>query len=258
MIPFLRNFLMLLLVVSLPYQQIENGITAPQAGETISGVVTVTGTAVHPNYLRYELAFLYLDAPGADWIVFAEGDQPVANGTLAIWDTEVGRAINAPIFPDGRYQLRLRVVKTDFNYDEYFLSELIIQNDGPTPTPTPDETAVSLTATASQNLPPQPNSDSESSFQQATPLPSLTPLPTPTPPATPVGNVAPATAVPEAPSGGLIEQVGNQRWSKVGSAFLIGIIGTAVLFGLGILYVILRAIGRRLWRMVIYQRNKTE
>ncbi|HUM70715.1 MAG TPA: hypothetical protein PLK31_17945, partial [Chloroflexota bacterium] len=91
-----------------------NGITAPAAGETLSGVVTVMGTAVHPEYLRYELAFLNEANQSAGWIVFAEGSQPVTNGVLAIWDTTIGQNVGAPVFPDGRYQLRLRVVKTDY------------------------------------------------------------------------------------------------------------------------------------------------
>ena len=253
MLPFLQLFLILLLGMFVPVQQTDNGISQPQPGDVISGVVLVEGTAVHPDYLRYELAFLYLDAPSSEWIVFAEGDQPVVAGTLAVWNTAVGRAINAPVFPDGRYQLRLRVVKTDYNYDEFFLTDITIQNEGPTPTPTADETAVSLTVTANSLIVSQP--ESESGFQPATPLPSLTPFPTLTPQATPVGNVAQATAVPEAESGGLIGQLSDARWGGVGSAFMLGVVGTAVLFGLGILYLLFRAISRRLWRQAWYKAN---
>ena len=252
MLPFLHIFLILLLGVILPYFQSENGITTPQSGDAISGVVVVEGTAVHPDYLRFELSFMYLDAPNPEWIVFAEGSEPVINGTLAIWDTEVGRNVNAAIFPDGRYQLRLRVVKTDYNYDEFFLTEIVIANDGPTPTPTLDPTAVSLTATAISIL-PAPASD-ESGFQQATPLPSLTPFPSPTPQATPIGNVAPVTAVP-VENQGLLDQLGQARWENVGSAFLFGISLAGGLFGLGILYLLIRAIGRRVWRMVWHRFN---
>lgn len=264
MFPLFRLFLMMLLKGVLAYQligyapfaaqQTGSGISQPQAGDVISGTVIVEGTAVHPDYLRYELSFLYLDGANGEWIVFAEGDQPVVFGTLAVWDTTVGRSIGAPIFPDGRYQLRLRVVKTDYNYDEFFTTDLVIQNDGPTPTPTADETAVSLTATAVFNV--SPAVDSDSTFQQATPLPSLTPFPTPTPQATPIGNVAIVTPAPEPSSGGLIGQVSNVRWERVGNAFVVGIVATAVLFGLGILYLLMRAIGRRVWRTYWHQQNK--
>lgn len=254
MFPSKPLFLILLLGLFLPLRQGENGFTSPAPGDTISGTVTVTGTAVHPEYLRYELAFRQLDVPGADWIVFAEGDQPVVNGTLAVWDTTVGRAIGAPVFPDGRYQLRLRVVKTDYNYDEFFLTELVIQNDGPTPPPTPDEAALALTATAVLN--DTAAVDSDSAFQPATPLPSLTPFPTLTPQPTPLGNLPAETAVPEAPTGGLLGRLGNASWDRVGSGFMLGVMGTAVLFGFGILYLLLRAVGRRLWRTYWHQQNR--
>lgn len=245
MLPFFQGTLIFLLLAFVPVQQASSGVTQPRAGETISGVVEVVGSAVHPDYLRYELAFLYLDGDGSDWIVFAEGNLPVINGTLAVWDTTVGRSIGSPVFPDGRYQIRLRVVKTDYNYDEYFVTDLMIVNDGPTPTPTLDKTAVSLTA---EGVPPALPTGNDA-FQQATPLPSLTPFPTPTLQATPFGNApaAPQLAAPSA--GGLIGQFGSARWGRVGSAFLLGAIGTVVLFALGVLYLLLRAIGRRLWRM---------
>jgi hypothetical protein len=234
--------------------QTGSGITQPTSGDTISGVIEVLGTAVHPEYLRYELAFLQQDLPGAEWIVFAEGTEPVNNGVLAVWDTTVGRAIAAPVFPDGRYQLRLRVVKADFNYDEYFVTNLVIQNEGPTPTPTPDETAVALTVTVAA-APAQPTGSSDSSFQQPTPLPSLTPFPTPTPPPTVVGGtpVAPQ-ADGGAGEGGLIGQLEAVETTQVGSAFWLGIRITAGLFLAAGLYLLLRWVGRRLWHF--YWTNK--
>lgn len=222
--------------------QTNSGITVPASGDTLTGVVEVRGTAVHPNYLRYELAFLQQNAPAAEWIVFAEGTEPVVDGVLAVWNTTIGRDIGAPVFPDGRYNLRLRVVKTDFNYDEYFVTDLIIQNDGPTPTATPDETAVVQTAAA---VPAQPTGSSDSSFQQPTPLPSLTPFPTPTPPPTVVG------ATPAAPQsggeGGLIGQLEAVETTQVGSAFWLGIRLTAGLFLAAGVYLLLRWLARRLW-----------
>lgn len=235
--------------------QSNSGIVAPASGETIAGVVEVRGTAVHPNYLRYELAFLQQNVAGADWIVFAEGAEPVINGTLAVWNTTVGRDIGAPVFPDGRYQLRLRVVKTDFNYDEYFITDLIIQNEGPTPTPTPDETAVALTVTAAA-IQTQPADSAGSSFQQPTPLPSLTPFPTPTPPPTVVGGApaAPPTGDSES-EGGLLGQLEAVETSQVGSAFWLGMRITALLFLAAAGYLLLRWIIRYLWRFYWAQRD---
>ncbi len=228
------------------FAQASSGIAEPSSGETLSGIIEVRGTAVHPEYLRYELAFLQQDVPGAEWIVFAEGAEQVTNGVLAVWDTTVGRAVGSPVFPDGRYQLRLRVVKTDFNYNEYFVTDLVIQNDGPTSTPTPDETAVALTATVAA-IPAQPTGSSDSSFQQPTPLPSLTPFPTPTPPPTVVGATPTALSIDGGGEGGLIGQLETVETTQVGNAFLLGIRLTAGLFLAAGLYLLLRWVGRRLW-----------
>ncbi len=241
-----------------------SGITTPTNGETISGTVTVTGTAVHPNYLRYELAFLNEDNQAAGWIVFAEGSQQVTNGVLAIWDTTVGQNVGAPVFPDGRYQLRLRVVKNDFNYDEYFVTDLTIYNAGPTPIPTPDETAVSITATAvsagsdTGNTDSPPAGDGSTIFNPPTPLPSLTPFPTPTPQATPASltNIIAPTAVPA--SGGVLGQLEAVDTGQFGRAFWGGVRLTAVIFTLMAAYLLLRSLGRRLWRRYWVNRGRSD
>jgi hypothetical protein len=220
-----------------------SGITEPAGGDTVSGVVVVRGTAVHPDYLRYELAFLQESNPEAGWIVFAEGNQEVVNGTLAVWDTTVGRDIGAPIFPDGRYQLRLRVVKRDYNYDEYFVTNLTVAGDQPTPTATqPAATAAAGQVEATSIAP-----EGTSSFQQPTPLPSLTPFPTPTPPATPPAVVS-AGPEEEGGSGGVLGALAAVETSRFSRAFWRGAMLTGVIFAAMALYLLLRAAGRRLWR----------
>lgn len=227
----------------------QNGITSPAAGDVLSGVVEVTGTAVHPDYLRYELAFLNEANQAAGWIVFAEGSNPVQAGTLAVWDTTVGRDVGAPVFPDGRYQLRLRVVKTDYNYDEYFVTDLTIVNSGPTPEPTADETAVALTATAQPVPFGTQTDDSGSSFQQLTPLPSLTPFPTPTAQATAVGSQAGNNSPPATDGGGVLGQLQDVDTGQFSQAFLTGVKITLAGFGLLLLYLFIRRVARQLWRV---------
>lgn len=224
--------------------QSQNGVTAPADGETLSGVVIITGTAVHPDYLRYELAFLNEANQAAGWIVFAEGMEPVLDGTLAVWDTTVGHNVGAPVFPDGRYRLRLRVVKTDYNYDEYFVTGLQISNAGPTPTPTPDETAVAATSPSPGSNSPPPTAV----FALPTPLPSLTPFPTLTAPATAVGLPATPASAPEAADGGLIGQLEAVDTGRFGRAFWQGVEITLAIFGLMALYLFLRRLGRWAWR----------
>ena len=152
-----------------------NGITSPESGDVISELVPIEGTARDPSFLRYELAFYQEFSPAADWIVFAQGDQPVIDGTLAVWDTKVGYPDN-PVFSDGRYRLRLRVVRTDYNYDEYYVSGLVISNETATPTPTQ-----SLTNTQTIVATPLSEESIQGTAEAgAQPIPTLAPFPSPT------------------------------------------------------------------------------
>ena len=235
----------LILILSRPQPLLaqSNGITAPAPGDTLSGVVIVTGTASHPEFLRYEMAFLRQNAPEAGWIVFAEGSQAVVEGTLAIWDTTVGRDANAPVFPDGAYQLRLRVVRQDYNYDEYFVNGLTLSNSGPTPTPTPDENEPTRDAAAT----PPPLTTVETPIPDI--LPSLTPFPTPTRPATPENSVG-VIESPDGPDGeaGVLGQIASVDTSGFGSAFWTGVRLAAYAFGALGLYIFLRFLFRLGWR----------
>ena len=228
-----------------------SGITSPAPGAVLSGQVTVTGTAVHPDFLRYELAFLNQSAGATEWVVFASGANQVTDGVLAVWDTTAGRESGAPVFPDGRYQLRLRVVKTDYNYDEYFVTGLIISNDGPTPTPTPDETAAAATGAAVS--PPAQGTPEENGLVPATPIPSLTPFPTPTPPATPLPpppESVPAAGETTGGQTGLAAQLEKADPGRIIRAFWTGVKISFGIFALFALYLILRALFRWLWRLI--------
>jgi hypothetical protein len=171
----LARFLALLIllassVVGLAHAQGGNGISSPRDNAVVSGVVLIEGTATDPNFLRYELAFFKEFDPLGDWVVFATGEQPVVKGVLASWDTTVGRDVGAPFYVDGTYRLRLRVVRQDSNYDEFFVLGISLDNEQEleTPTETPESEA---TAT------PLPTS----AIAVPTDLPTLTPFPTATP-----------------------------------------------------------------------------
>ena len=218
----------------------QNGITYPEEGEILSGVVIVEGTAVHPSFLRYELAF----TTGGDWIVFAEGDRQVIDGTLAVWDTTVGQP-DAPVFPDGFYRLRLRVVRQDSNYDEYFVRNLQILNEA-TPTPSPTPTGV-VTPTATVAATPIPTTEPAL-------LPSLTPFPTPSPAATPVNVILPgdgATGGRGAQSengDGLFRRLAALETAPLVAAFWQGARLALLPFLALALYLAVRGGVRRLWR----------
>ena len=224
-----------------------NGISTPVPGDVISGIVVVQGTAVDSSFLRYEISFLRESGGGGDWIVFAQGDQPVVNGALAVWDTTVGGP-GAAVFPDGLYQLRLRVVRTDYNYDEYYVSRVIVANGDVTPSPTP---TAEVTQRSITPLPARPTLEStlQPGFDV---LPSLTPFPTPSPRATPENaplGPADGESEPGQEEGrGLFQRIGSIESSQFGSAFWRGVRIVFFIFVLLALYLIFRGLFRWLWR----------
>lgn len=81
-------------------------ITSPAPGQTVSGVVNITGTALRPQFARYEVAFAYDPNPTDTWFeIQPPSPTPVSDGPLAAWDT---RSIT-----DGTYMIRLRVYASD-------------------------------------------------------------------------------------------------------------------------------------------------
>jgi len=129
--------------------QAQSGITSPAGGSTISGDVPIIGTAVIEPFQRYEL-YYKLEPSGDDaYIYFDGGTNQVTNGQLAIWRT-------ANLAP-GTYSIRLRVVKADGNYGEFFARDLVVsQNAGPTPTPTSSEPTPTSIPTTTFTPAPQP------------------------------------------------------------------------------------------------------
>ncbi len=134
----------------------QSGITSPSPGSAISGDVPIFGTATIDPFQKYELHFKQ-DPSGDDaFIYFAGGTSPIESGQLGVWQ--------AGGLPPGTYTLRLRVVKADGNYAEYFVPNLSVNQVAlQPPTPTPEESPTE------------------------TPTPTFTPAPQPTPA---VGQVA--------------------------------------------------------------------
>ena len=248
LLPALMIFFLIVWAQAAVAQQVQSGIAEPTAGDVVSGVVIIEGTAAHEEFLRYELAFR---RDRGEWIVFAEGDRPVIEGTLAIWDTTVGYP-QSPVFPDGVYQLRLRVVRQDYNYDEYFLRDVTLANEGGTPTPT-----TTITATvAAGDLDPvgtaTPGPGGGIVVERPTLLPSLTPFPTPSPEAT-LSNVASSDGRPGVvgnggESGGLLGRLASIDTGRFGDAFWQGVTYAVYAFTALALYLLLRGLLRRLWR----------
>lgn len=97
------------------------GFYAPDAGSVVRGMVdivaTVNGFPDNP-FERYEL---YVARAGrVDWQWLAGGEQQIWQGPIYQWDTTQ--------YEDGLYDLRLRIVLKDSNYNEFFLRNMSIAN----------------------------------------------------------------------------------------------------------------------------------
>lgn len=85
-----------------------NGITAPKEGATVRGVAEIMGYASAPDFMKWQLDLL----PGGD---------PNAAAFLAFGDKpgDFTYSLDTANLPAGEHALRLRVVRSDSNYDEY-------------------------------------------------------------------------------------------------------------------------------------------
>jgi hypothetical protein len=101
-------------------------ITTPSDGQSLSGLVTVTGAVDFPDFQKYEL---YLKT-GDEMVWAATVFAPVINGNLAFLDTRT--------FPDGAYQLIVRMVRNDSNYTEYRGPSFYIESNLGAPLPAPE------------------------------------------------------------------------------------------------------------------------
>jgi flagellar biogenesis protein FliO len=103
-------------------------ITAPTDGQAVNGIITISGSASHPDFERYELAYGPDPNPNDAWQNFAGNNQQVSNNTLGSWNTNV--------VADGTYIIRLRVIRHDSNYNEAFVRGIKVSNQQPIGTPT--------------------------------------------------------------------------------------------------------------------------
>jgi hypothetical protein len=109
-------------------QEVLAAITSPTDGEQLRGNVAITGSASHPDFDRYELAYGPDPNPNDAWQVFSGNNQPVVNSALGVWNTNV--------VADGTYIIRLRVIRHDSNYIEAFVRGVKVSNQQALGTPT--------------------------------------------------------------------------------------------------------------------------
>jgi hypothetical protein len=121
-----------------------NGFTNVEDGATVNGTVTVEGYADIPGFAKWQLDVL----PGgsSDAAIF------VALGETA---GEFSYDLDTTAFPDGDHALRLRVVKSDGNYDEYTTAVTVANAGAPAEAPAATA-AVTTTETTTPTVAPAP------------------------------------------------------------------------------------------------------
>lgn len=134
-------------------------ITNPPSNAVVQGTIQITGSADHPAFQFYAIEFSPEPVTGDQWQIIQGTQQtPVVNGGLVTWDTTS--------VPDGSYTLRLRTVRLDGNYTEFFVQQVVVANtqtlptDTPTPslleTPTPGAAEFVDPTVTPTDLPPTP------------------------------------------------------------------------------------------------------
>jgi len=125
-------------------QQSQVQITSPEVSQEIRGIVPIIGSALVSDFQYYKVEYGNGPDPSQWFVIGSMHEVPVVNGQLEIWDTTR--------LPDGVYSLRLRAVKRDGNYGEFFVRQVVIVNARPTHTPTseasPTPTAAAPTVSA--------------------------------------------------------------------------------------------------------------
>jgi len=199
-------------------------ITSPRDRAVVRDKVSIKGTATHPEFWKYEVAYGPEPNPGDQWVLIgAVHETQVVDNVLETWDTT--------LLPDGNYSLRLRVVRRDGNYDEYFVREIAVANAQPTDTPTAPAVVTPTPTNTPTPLPPTPTIVIELPV-----LPSPTPRPLPT-----VAQVIKPTPTP-APS------FFNIKLPDLGGAFCWGAGAAAFAFLLVGLLTLLRRLFSLLFR----------
>jgi hypothetical protein len=156
------HFLLLSLVFLLAAQESPPiAITSPAPDEILRGQVTITGKVDVPSFVSAQLDFAYASNPTNTWFSIQTFSQPLADSTLAAWDTTS--------ITDGDYVLRLRVNFEDGTSQEVNVPVKIGNEMLPTPTTEP-----TVTPEADSVLIPTPF------LLAASPTPTEVPRPTPT------------------------------------------------------------------------------
>jgi hypothetical protein len=142
-------------------------ITSPPAEEVLRGEVTITGNTDIPSFVFAQLDFAYASNPTGTWFTIQTFSEPVAESTLAMWDTTS--------ISDGDYVLRLRVTLEDSTFQEVTVP-IRVGNDLALSTPTAIPTSTAEPEIAVQIPTPFLLAASPTATDLPRPTPTMLPL----------------------------------------------------------------------------------
>ena len=242
-------YILVLTLISSPlkslYAQSTSEITSPEPGSAVGGDIAIIGTAVIEPFQKYELHYK-LEPNGDDaFIYFDGGTTPIQGGQLGV--------LRSNDLAPGVYSIRLRVVKLDGNYAEFFAPNLTI-NQGPAATPTSDQPTPTPIPSATFTPAPQPTV-SVGQIEQPVAVEEL--LPTPTSSSEQVASAVDSGSGPSRTdiettgssaeeSGGLTDQLGAAvSLDRLQDSFMDGIRYAAAIFSIVFLvYLVKYILGR--------------
>ena len=108
-------------------------IAQPAQDAPVRGAVQIVGSAVNPQFQKYQIYFAPWPAPSdASWAFVSEAFNQQPLGLLGTWDSRT--------VTDGAYALRVRVVKLDGNYLDSEPRLVQVANFRQVASPTPEIT----------------------------------------------------------------------------------------------------------------------
>jgi hypothetical protein len=131
-------------------------ISYPQNGQSVQGVVEITGSVVSDLFLSGEIYYAYNNTENTTWFLITQLDQPIENGVLARWDTTT--------ITDGEYQIKMKLIKTDNTIDELIIQPVYVRNYSIEPTVIPAST--NMTVTVEEDIPTSPSNEFSTPFPQ--------------------------------------------------------------------------------------------
>ncbi|MDZ4767374.1 MAG: transglycosylase domain-containing protein [Chloroflexota bacterium] len=104
-------------------------IQSPAEGQTVQGIVPITGTVNAQDFNRYQIEVASAASPNTFTVIAQPQGLQQVNATLGNWDTR------STAFPNGQYRIRLAMFSNSGGF-AYRTVTVMINNPTPTPAPT--------------------------------------------------------------------------------------------------------------------------